>query len=167
MSLLKDLFGVQEELLRSLLAHTMPALIWMAAIGFTAAFLYGVYEDISRQLRRNEIARCFLQLLEVGLKQGRSLEQTTVSLSEQRVRSLGVHLHLMAGYIERGLRFEQALEDRARAGKSAFLRVLETFFDGSLEKAVAAHLSDPGAEIGPDELRRLSALIREAKRKET
>jgi len=56
---------------------------------------------------------------------------------------------------------------RARAGKSAFLRVLETFFDGSLEKAVAAHLSDPGAEIGPDELRRLSALIREAKRKET
>src|SRR4051812_26151945 len=56
---------------------------------------------------------------------------------------------------------------RARAGKSAFVRVLETFFDGSLEKAVAAHLSDPDAEVAPDELRRLSALIREAKRKET
>jgi predicted transcriptional regulator len=56
---------------------------------------------------------------------------------------------------------------RARAGKSAFHRVLQTFFDGSLEKAVAAHLADPSAEIGADELRRLSDLIREAKRKET
>jgi len=47
------------------------------------------------------------------------------------------------------------------------LRVLQTFFDGSLEKAVAAHLSDPGAEISPEELRRLSALIREAKKKDS
>jgi len=56
---------------------------------------------------------------------------------------------------------------RDRAGKSALLRVLHTFFDGSLEKAVAAHLADPGAEISAEELRRLSALIREAKRKES
>ena len=50
---------------------------------------------------------------------------------------------------------------RRRAGRSAFRRVLETFFDGSLEKAVAAHLSDPGAELSPDELKRLARLIRE------
>ena len=56
---------------------------------------------------------------------------------------------------------------RERAGKSAFQRVLQTFFDGSLEKAVAAHLADPDAEISADELRRLSTLIRDAKRKET
>ena len=55
---------------------------------------------------------------------------------------------------------------RERAGKSAFQRVLETFFDGSLEKAVAAHLADPNTEIPPDELRRLAALISEAKRQE-
>src|SRR5206468_9762730 len=48
---------------------------------------------------------------------------------------------------------------RERAGKSAFQRVLETFFEGSLEKAVAAHLSDPNTEIAPEELRRLAALI--------
>src|SRR5258706_8702206 len=42
---------------------------------------------------------------------------------------------------------------RERAGKSALMRVLETFFDGSLEKALAAHLSDPDAEISPEELR--------------
>jgi hypothetical protein len=45
-------------------------------------------------------------------------------------------------------------------------RVLETFFDGSLEKAVAVHLSDPRAEVSPEELSRLTELIRRAKRKE-
>ena len=55
---------------------------------------------------------------------------------------------------------------RRRAGRSALQGVLETFFDGSLEKAVAAHLSDPGAEISPEELKRLAQLIREARNKE-
>src|SRR5688572_2587261 len=36
---------------------------------------------------------------------------------------------------------------RERAGQSAFQRLLQTFFDGSLEKAIAAHLADPSAEI--------------------
>jgi predicted transcriptional regulator len=55
---------------------------------------------------------------------------------------------------------------RGRTGKSALARVLETFFNGSLEQAVAAHLLDPKTEISPEELERLSALIRAAKRKE-
>ncbi len=55
---------------------------------------------------------------------------------------------------------------RERAGKSALQRLLQTFFDGSLEKAVAAHLADPDAKVSPEELRRLSALISEAKRNE-
>jgi BlaI family penicillinase repressor len=55
---------------------------------------------------------------------------------------------------------------RRRAGRSALRGVLETFFDGSLEEAVAAHLSDPGAELSPEELRRLARLVREARKKE-
>ena len=50
---------------------------------------------------------------------------------------------------------------RGAAGRSALRRVLATFFDGSLEQAVAAHLSDPKIDITPDELMRLNALIRE------
>src|SRR3982751_4137565 len=34
----------------------------------------------------------------------------------------------------------QPSRPRGRAGRSAFQRVLQTFFDGSLEQAVAAHL---------------------------
>ena len=52
---------------------------------------------------------------------------------------------------------------RGRAGRSALRRVLQTFFDGSLEKAVAAHLGDPAADLSDAELERLSEIIREAR----
>jgi predicted transcriptional regulator len=55
---------------------------------------------------------------------------------------------------------------RGDVGQSALKGVLTTFFDGSLEKAVAAHLSEPGIEISDEELRRLDRLIREAREKE-
>ena len=56
---------------------------------------------------------------------------------------------------------------RRRAGQSAMQRVLSTFFDGSLEKAVAAHITDPGAKLPPEELKRLGELIQQARRKGT
>ena len=55
---------------------------------------------------------------------------------------------------------------RGRAGRSALQGVLATFYDGSLEKAVAAHLSDPRARPSPEELDRLARLIREARNQE-
>src|SRR5438067_12444683 len=51
---------------------------------------------------------------------------------------------------------------RGHAGRSALRRVLQTFFEGSLEKAVAAHLTDATAPLSEDELARLMQLIREA-----
>ena len=57
-------------------------------------------------------------------------------------------------------------QPRKRAGRSALRRVLATFFDGSLESAVATHLSDPKAELSDRERKRLAALIRQAKKKE-
>src|SRR5262245_37519105 len=41
---------------------------------------------------------------------------------------------------------------RRDAGRSALRRLLATFFEGSLEKAVAAHLGDTAADLSPDEL---------------
>ena len=55
---------------------------------------------------------------------------------------------------------------RQHAGQSAMRRVLQTFFEGSIERAVAAHLADPAAGPGPEELNRLARLIREAKKRE-
>jgi BlaI family transcriptional regulator, penicillinase repressor len=70
-------------------------------------------------------------------------------------------------HIKRGREFVyQPTHSRDSAGKTAFARTIQTFFDGSLERAVAAYLGDPHAVIPPEELERLSSLIKEARRKE-
>ena len=56
----------------------------------------------------------------------------------------------------------QPTRPRQRAGQSALRRVLSTFFDNSLEQAVAAHLSDSAADLSTDQLDRLANLIRNA-----
>jgi predicted transcriptional regulator len=57
-------------------------------------------------------------------------------------------------------------QPRATAGRSALGRVLDVFFGGSLESAVAAHLSDPrrAKKLSLEELQRLSDLIEQAKK---
>ena len=55
---------------------------------------------------------------------------------------------------------------RKRAGQSALQRVLKTFFDGSLEQAVAAHLNGAKSGLSAEELRELTELIRKADEKE-
>ena len=56
-------------------------------------------------------------------------------------------------------------QPRGQAGRSALGRVLDVFFGGSLESAVAAHLSDPrrAKKLSAEELKRLADLIEKAK----
>jgi BlaI family transcriptional regulator, penicillinase repressor len=69
-------------------------------------------------------------------------------------------------HLERGQTYVyRPSQSRQKAGRSALRRVLETFFDDSLEKAVAAHLADEAVELSPEELHRLLKLIREAREK--
>jgi predicted transcriptional regulator len=60
--------------------------------------------------------------------------------------------------------FEPATS-RDRAARSAFRRILDTFFEGSLEKAVAAHLGDAAGDLSAEDLDRLADLIRQARKK--
>ena len=50
--------------------------------------------------------------------------------------------------------------------KSAFRKVVETFFGGSVEEALAAHLADPKTKLDKDQLKRLRDLIKEHESKE-
>ena len=69
-------------------------------------------------------------------------------------------------HVQRGREFVyQPTQPRLRAGRSAFQRVIQTFFEGSLEKAVAAHLADSAASLSTDELKRLADLIHQARNK--
>lgn len=52
---------------------------------------------------------------------------------------------------------------KQQAGRSMLRNVVDTFFHGSVEKALAAHFTDPSAKMDEDEFRRIEALIKEAK----
>jgi predicted transcriptional regulator len=53
---------------------------------------------------------------------------------------------------------------REHAGKSAFQRVLDVFFGGSLEQAVAAHLGEAADHLSETELKQLAGLIQQARK---
>jgi predicted transcriptional regulator len=69
-------------------------------------------------------------------------------------------------HVQRGREFVyQPTQPKLRAGRTALQRVLHTFFGGSLEQAVAAHLADSSASLSADELKRLAGLIQQARTK--
>jgi predicted transcriptional regulator len=53
---------------------------------------------------------------------------------------------------------------KAKAGRQAFEQVLETFFRGSLEEALAAHLHSRKDKVSAEERERLVALIEKAQK---
>lgn len=65
---------------------------------------------------------------------------------------------------EEGLRFVyMPALSRHAAAKSALRHLVETFFDGSAEKVVAAVLGGEGARVSEDELQRIAELVDKAK----
>ena len=60
-----------------------------------------------------------------------------------------------------------ATHEKKGAGRSALRRVLDVFFGGSLQDAVAAHLAAPGEKIAPAELAALEKLVAQAAQGQT
>ena len=88
----------------------------------------------------------------------RTAVRTILSILEQKGHL--AHRKVGRNYVYRAKR------QRQRVGKSALRRVLDVFFDGSLEKAVAAHLAEPGARLNGEEAKRLEQLIRQARQQQ-
>jgi BlaI family penicillinase repressor len=53
---------------------------------------------------------------------------------------------------------------REHAGPSALQRVLDVFFSGSLEQAVAAHLGESAEQLSDADLKRLAGIIQQARK---
>lgn len=81
-------------------------LLFAAPLGALTALIHFF---LSLPLRRRERARLFVDLLETGLTQGRSAEQTIMGVASSQDRTLGVRFHLLAAHLENGLRLEAAL----------------------------------------------------------
>lgn len=58
----------------------------------------------------------------------------------------------------------RASRPRERAGSGALRRVLDVFFGGSLEQAVAAHLGETADDLDEAELKRVAGLIQQARK---
>ena len=67
---------------------------------------------------------------------------------------------------EEGLRYVYApAVPRSSARKSALRHLVDTFFDGSAEGAVAALLGGEGSKLSDDELDRISDLVKKSRKK--
>jgi len=79
-----------------------------------------------------------------------------------------MHILEEKGYLKRREEGREVVylprEAKAKAGRSAFERVLETFFGGSLEEALAAHLVARKDGISASERDRLVALIEQSRK---
>jgi type II secretory pathway component PulF len=81
-------------------------IIWM---GPFCGLLWLGYHFLSLRMRRLERARLFLDLVEIGLKEGRGVEATLISVSRRPDYSL-VRFHLLAAYLEKGFTLREGLE---------------------------------------------------------
>jgi BlaI family transcriptional regulator, penicillinase repressor len=79
-----------------------------------------------------------------------------------------MHILEEKGHLRRRERGREVIyvprQTKGKAGRRAFEQVLETFFGGSLEAALGAHLHSRKDELSADERRRLIALIEQAQR---
>jgi type II secretory pathway component PulF len=81
----------------------------LVPVGIFIILLGVTYAALSKPLKRQERARLFLDLLEVGIRDGQSPERTIVGISHAHDRTLGHQFHLLAAHIESGMRLSQAL----------------------------------------------------------
>lgn len=58
------------------------------------------------------------------------------------------------------------VQSKKQAAKAALNNVLDVFFGGSVEEALASHLADPKTDLDAEQLRRLRELISDAEKRE-
>jgi type II secretory pathway component PulF len=89
------------------------------------AVLYVFYFLLTLPLRRGERARLFLDLLEQGLRQGRTTEAAIIGAASSRDASLGARFHLLAAYLEEGRRLSEALKEVPRLLPTQIVAMLQ------------------------------------------
>lgn len=104
------------------------------------------YFLVSLPMRRNERARLFIDVIELGLKDGRTPEQTVISIAAGRDLSMGVRFHLLAAHVESGVPLGDALDRVPRFLPPSIRAMLKTGHEiGDLSKVFPAcrqHLKD-------------------------
>jgi BlaI family transcriptional regulator, penicillinase repressor len=125
-----------------------------------------------RMIDPTHLSRRERQIMEVLFARGEAtVRQITAALPDpptpMAVRRM-LHILVAKGHLKgrpEGREVVYAPRQRkARAGTTAFQRVIETFFGGSLEEALAAHLVSRKEQLSSQERERLVALIEQTRK---
>jgi predicted transcriptional regulator len=120
---------------------------------------------------QTSLSRRERQIMDILFRRGRATAAEVLSELPGNPTSSTVRTQLRVleekGHVrheEEGLRFVyMPAVSRSAAAKSALRHLVETFFDGSAEKVVAAVLGGDGTRVGEEELDRISQLVDKAK----
>jgi len=112
------------------------------------------------------------QIMDILYRQGRATAAEVMAALPGGPSSSTVRTQLRVleekGHVrheERGLRFIYLpAVPRHAARRFALRHVVDTFFDGSAEKVVAAVLGGEGSRLSEDELRRIAELVEKARK---
>src|SRR2546423_5875159 len=117
----------QSGPLQGLVALALCFLLYVAAglLPLLGA-VYLIYFLLTLPMRRNERARIFLDLLELGLNKGRTPEAAILGPAASRDRSLSVRFHLLAAHLEKGARLRDALDQVPRMVPPQIKAMLQT-----------------------------------------
>jgi len=126
---------MNESLTQFFLSDALPPVL-SAALFFASfvilvlapvcAALYLVYFLLTLPLRRNERARLFLDLLELGLNQGRTPEAAILGAASTCDPALGARVRLLRAYLEQGFRLSTALQRVPRLLPPQLCAMLQT-----------------------------------------
>ena len=120
----------------------------------------------------NQLARRERQIMQIVYQLGRATAAEVLAALPDPPSYSAVRAHLRILEEKGHLRHDQEgaryvfrpTVARHRARRSALKQVVQTFFDGSAEQAVAALLDMSHAKLSEDELDRLSGLIDKARK---
>jgi general secretion pathway protein F len=112
---------------------------------------YLLYYCFSLPLRRQEEVRFFLDLVESGLKQGKSVEHTIEGATTSGDRSLGAAFEMLGGHLRRGMGLVAALKFASKLLPPPITAMLKAGQElGDLGKVMAAcrdYLKDSVAQM--------------------
>jgi type II secretory pathway component PulF len=105
---------INSDPLIAALQLLLLGLTFLIGLALEAAIVYALYFLLTLPMRRNERTRLFLDLLELGLKEGQTPEHAIISAGMSNDICLGARFHLLAAYLQNGKRLGAALSEVPR-----------------------------------------------------
>ena len=122
--------------------------------------------------KASELSRRERQIMDAVFELGEATVNQVVEAIPDAPTAMAVRrmMHILEekGYLRRRENGREVIyaprESKEKAGRGAFQKVIETFFGGSLEQALAAHLHSRKDAVSEEERQRLITLIEQAKK---